>query len=77
MKRIEREKTALDQFMKTILDEGQSRLEKYNRMVANTWQQIAEKHGIDISNVVWVPHPTEHKIVPVQMRINNSLPPAE
>lgn len=76
LKRLEAQKQALDQFMRQMLEEGEAKLEKYNRNVANTWRQIAEKHGVDVENVMWVPHPTEPKIIPVQMRFNNSLPSA-
>lgn len=61
---------AVNQMAAMFQQQAEDRISRHNRDVGETWKKIAEQTGIDIHNVIWVPHPTEpNTIIPVQMKL--------
>ncbi len=59
--------------MDLIMAQGQTKVEKLQAETSETWRKIKVANpGIDMVNVIWAPHPTEDKIVPIQAKFNTS-----
>ncbi len=72
LRELEVKKSAINQMVQMVVSEGERRIATYNTQGRELWLQISEDLGIDIEKVMWVPHPTENKIVPIQVKINES-----
>lgn len=62
-------KTAISQMMQMMQQQCENKLKIYNEEARKVWLEIHSATGIDITNIVWVPHPTETKIVPTQINL--------
>lgn len=70
LRQLEKKKRALNQVIQMITKQGEEEMLKYNNLASEIWTEIQKATGVDLENVLWVPHPTEDKIVPVQVRLN-------
>lgn len=60
---------SIQQMMQMFQSQCEARLAQCQMEARETWNEIANL-GIDVQNIVWEPHPSEHAIVPRQMRLN-------
>lgn len=70
LRQLEKKKAAIGQMIRMMTEQGEKQIIDYNDQTSRVWQSIRSETGIDIDNVLWVPHATENKVVPVQMKFN-------
>jgi len=58
--------------MQMLVQQGEQKVKVYNDQVAEIWQEIGAATGIDLQNVIWVPHPEKDEVVPVQLKLLSS-----
>ena len=61
---------AIQQTMKMFQEQCEARMTQAQMELRDTWASIGAL-GIDVTNVVWEPHPTEPAITPKQMRLSD------
>ncbi len=65
--KITAKKQGLDQFVQTIMQQGEARLAELSQEQKDTWLAIGEAHGVDFNTVDYALE-GEH-LVPVQMKL--------
>lgn len=63
---LENRKKSVNQMIQLVTQQAENKIAEYNAEAQKVWAQIGKETGIDLQNVLWVPHPTEDKIIPVQ-----------
>lgn len=71
LRQLEEGKRAVQQMMQMFQQQCEQRLTQYNQAAQKAWQKIEKETGIDLINVLWVPHPTDNKVMPVQLNLKN------
>ncbi len=69
LRHLEDLKMAIQQTIQMVQKQCEEKLDEYNKESRKVWRQIDAKNDVDMKNIVWVPHPTENKIVPVQINV--------
>ncbi len=60
--------------MDLMIAQGQAKVEEMQFDSKKIWVEIQGAcPGIDLENVIWAPHPSEDKIVPLQAKFNTTL----
>ncbi len=77
LRQLEEKSKAIGQLIQMMTQSGEQHISNYNSQAREVWMEIEKETGVDLRNVVWSPHPTENKIVPIQMNINASSLPTE
>ncbi len=69
LRKLESSKIALNQMMQMLSRQAEQRVFNYNEDAKKVWGDIVKETGIDLGNVIWDLHPTENKVVPVQINL--------
>lgn len=69
LKRIERDRVALDKAMNEWMRKAQAAQAAYGREAEQAWQKLKKKYDLDLDRIVYVPDNDSPKIVAVQMRL--------
>ena len=71
LRHLEDLKMAITQTIQMVQQQCEAKLDEYNKKSREVWRRIDSKNDVDMQNIVWVPHPTENKIVPAQINLSN------
>ena len=74
---MEKGKNNLNNVMQLLIQQGEQKVKAYNDRVSDIWKQIHDETGIDLQNVIWVPHPEKNEVIPVQLKLLEGLPSQE
>lgn len=74
LRKIAIQQQALKTFIDAVMAQGQNKVETLQAETGEVWRRIGlECPDVDFVNVIWAPHPTEDKIVPLQAKFNTTL----
>ena len=57
-----------------MTQQGEQQIQAYNQAAKEVWGEIEKETKVDLVNIIWVPHQTENKIVPVQIILGANQP---
>lgn len=69
LKNIGIQSQALQEFIQKVIDSGKAQQGKINADSRELWQEIAKRHKVDITSIVWN-FDGDHSIVPIQVTLN-------
>lgn len=69
LRNLENKQKSIQQMIGMIQQQCEQKLVEYNDLMKTTWVQIQSETGVDMERIIWVPHPTENKIVPAQIKL--------
>lgn len=69
LRELAQKQLAIKQMVEMIQQQCESKIISYNLTTKIVWEDIVEETGVNLETVMWVPHPTEDKIVPVQVKV--------
>ena len=60
---------SVQQMVQMFQSQAEARLQAINEERIRVWEQIKRETGADFDSVVWEPHATEPRIIPVQLNL--------
>lgn len=60
---------AIQSMIGMFQNQCEAKLAQHQEAARKVWSEIQKETGVDIDNIMWEPHPTEPKIVPVQANL--------
>ena len=74
LRQLEEKKRAISQLVQMMTQQGEQQIQAYNQAAKEVWGEIEKETKVDLVNIIWVPHQTENKIVPVQIILGANQP---